>query len=471
VNFYLLMSALRARLGVFALVLLVTILVTAVISVLLPKKYVATASLLADARDEQSMTAPGLPLRGQQGYLQTQVDVLTSQKVGRKVVQDLKLTENPQAKADWESDTGGKGSFEDWLVDEMHKYLKVDTGGGSIVQVMYTANDPAFAATVANAFAKAYMDTVLELRVQPTREAAVWFDQQLKILRNNLEQAQGRLSKYQSDKNIVATDEHMDTENTRLAELSAELSRVQAQNVDVSTREKQAREFMAAGMSADKMPDVMASPFIQGLKTEMLRGEARLQELSTRYGPNYPAVQSQVIENRGLQERLQAEMGKIVDGLQNQVRQLGRREAELRTALSGQRTRLLQARSGRTELGVYLRDVDTAQRAYDTALQRSTVSKIESRANQTNVALLNAATAPREPAKPKVGLNILLSAIVGIMLGIAVVFLLETVDRRVRSYDDLYVGASVPVLAVLHAQAPRGYRLALAPGYALPKPA
>jgi polysaccharide biosynthesis transport protein len=471
VNFYLLMSALRARSGVFALVLLVTILVTAVVSVLLPKKYVATASLLADSRDEQSMTAPGASLRSQLGYLQTQVDVITSQKVARKVVSDLKLTESKEAKADWESDTGGKGSFEDWLADGLIKNLKVDTGAGSIIQVMYTANDPAFAATAANAFAKSYMDTVLELRVQPTRQAAVWFDDQLKILRNNLEQAQARLSKYQSDKNIVATDERMDTDNTRLLELSAELSRVQAQNVDLSTREKLAREALAQGGQGDKIPDIIASPFIQGLKTEMLRGEARLQELSTRYGPNYPAVQSQVSENEGLRERLRAEIGKVVDGLHNQVRQLSQRETELRAAVTGQRDRLLQVRSGRNELGVYMRDVDTAQRAYDAALQRSTVSKIESRASQTNVALLNAAAEPRDPAKPKILLNILLSAIVGLMLGIAVVFLLETVDRRVRSYDDLYVGASVPVLAVLHAQAPSGYRLALAPGYALPKPA
>ncbi|HEY6864701.1 MAG TPA: chain length determinant protein EpsF [Burkholderiales bacterium] len=469
-NFYLLLSALRARAGVFALVLLATILVTAVVSVLLPKKYVATATLLADMRDEQSLTVP-TTLGSQAGYLQTQVDILTSQKVARRVAQDLKLAEDKQARADWQSDTGGKGSFDDWLADQLLKNLKVDTGGGRTVQVMYTAPDPAFAATAANAFAKAYMDTILELRVAPTRQAAVWFDDQLKVLRNNLEQAKGRLAKYQSDKNIVVTDERMDTDNTRLMELSAELSRVQAQAVDVTSREKQAREFLAQGVAADKIPDIIANPFIQGMKTELLRGEARLSELSTRYGPNYPAVQTQVAENADLRQRLQVEMNKIVDGLQNQVRQLGRREQELRDALNAQRTRLLQARSGRNELSAYMGDVDTAQRAYDAALQRSTVSKIESRASQTNVALLNPASAPLDPSKPKVGLNILLSAIVGIMLGIAVVFLLETVDRRVRSYDDLYVGASVPVLAVLHAQAPAGYRLALAPGYALPKPA
>src|SRR3954471_14593423 len=119
------MSALRARAGMFALVLLVTILVTAVVSVLLPKKYVATASLLADSRDEQSMTAPGTAVRTPFGFLQTQVDVLTSRKVARQVVDDLKLTESKEARADWESDTGGKGSFEDWLADTLLKTLRV----------------------------------------------------------------------------------------------------------------------------------------------------------------------------------------------------------------------------------------------------------------------------------------------------------------------------------------------------------
>src|SRR5262249_23614170 len=141
-NFYLLMSALRARAGVFTLVLLVTILVTAVVSVLLPKKYVATATLLADARDEQSLAPTATGLTTRLGYLQTQTDVIMSQKVARKVVQDLKLTQDKQAKADWESDTGGKGSFEDWLSDQVARNLKVDTGGGSIVNIMYTAPDP-----------------------------------------------------------------------------------------------------------------------------------------------------------------------------------------------------------------------------------------------------------------------------------------------------------------------------------------
>ena len=56
-NLNLFFSALRARLGVFALVLAATVLAATVVSLLLPKSYKATASVLVDAnRDEQSLS-------------------------------------------------------------------------------------------------------------------------------------------------------------------------------------------------------------------------------------------------------------------------------------------------------------------------------------------------------------------------------------------------------------------------------
>ena len=480
-NFYLLMSALRARFRVFALILLATVLVTAVISLLLPKKYTATASLLVDARDVLGAEARDAPTlvqpfgavgaRDLVGYLQTQVDVITSHKVAEKVVRDMKLTENSEARAQWESDTGGKGSFENWLADELLKYIKVDTSLSSIMRVSYTSADPGFAAATANAFAKAYQDAMLELRVHPTREAAAWFDEQLKALRANLEASYSKLSTYQREKGIASADQRFDIENSKLAELSTQLVQAQGQTYDARTREQQAREFLAQGAAADKIPEVIANPFIQGLKTELLRGEARLQELSTQYGSAYPLVQTQIADNEGLRERLNREMSKIVDGLDNAASTSTRREAQLREAVDAQRARVLQLKGGRDQVAVLTRDVETAQRAYDTALQRSIASRVESRARQTNIALLTAAVEPIDPAKPKILVNVALSIVVGVMLGLGMVVLMETIDRRVRSYDDLYVGTNVPVLAVLHGSGTSGQIAGRFAGYALPKPA
>ena len=100
-NLYQFLSALRARFGVFAFLLLVTVLVAAAISFLMPKTYTATVSLLVDAKEEQSLSNVLRPLlvgsQERASYMQTQLDIITSEKVARKVVQDLKLAQSPMA--------------------------------------------------------------------------------------------------------------------------------------------------------------------------------------------------------------------------------------------------------------------------------------------------------------------------------------------------------------------------------------
>jgi chain length determinant protein EpsF len=468
-NLYLFLSALRARFSLFALLLAVTVLAASAVSLMLPKTYTATASLLVDAKEEQSLSIALAPLilpQERMNYMKTQMDVITSQKVARKVVRGLKLAESPTARAAFEDSAGGGGSIEDWLGENLLKKLKVETSQSNMIQVSYSSPDPQFSAAVANLFSKAYIDTMLELRVEPTRQAADWFDEQLKSLRANLEEAQAKLTDYHRRQGIVSADEHVDVENTRLGELSAQVGRAQEQTLQWKTREQQARDALEQGRSPDRLPEVLDNPFIQKLKTDLLHGEAKLQELATRYGANHPQYQSQFSENQSLREKLDAEMRKIVAGIENSTRQSSRREAEIRKAMAAQRARVLDLKENRNELTVLKRNVESAERAYDTAMQRYVVSQVDSRASQTNVTVLNPAVVPRKPSSPRVGLNIALSVVVGMMLGIGVVVLMELFDRRVRSRSDLDL--DVPLLAVLNAWQPAGNRLLGRPGGARP---
>ncbi len=468
--------ALRARFGVFATVLAATILAAIVASLLLPKSYKATVSLLVDAKDEQSLSNALRPLilpQERLSYLQTQMDIITSKKVARKVAQDLKLAESPSTRADFEEQAGGGGSIEDWLIESLLKKLKVETSQSNVIQVSFSAADPRRSAAIANAFAKAYVSTMLELRVEPTREAAAWFDEQLKSLRANLEDAQAKLTTYHQQQGIVSADERVDVDNTRLGVLSEQVLRAQEQTLQWNTREQQARKFLEQGGSPDRLPDVLDNPFIQKLKADLLHGEAKLQELATQYGPNHPQYQRQVSENQSLREKLDAEMRKVVAGIGNSARQSRQREADLMKAMAAQRERLLGLKEHRNEFTVLRRNVESAERAYDTAMQRSVVSQVDSRASQTNVTVLNPAFVPREPSQPKIFLNIALSVAVGAMLGIGIVILMEMFDRRVRSRNDLDNAWNVPLLGVLNAWRPAEHPLLGRPGgggRALPNP-
>ena len=135
---------------------------------------------------------------------------------------------------------------------------------------------------------------------------------------------------------------------------------------------------------------------------------------------------------------------------------------------------MLGLKESRSEVAILSRDVESAQRTYNSALQRYVVNNVDSRARQTNISVLNPAVAPLLPARPRLRLNVLLSLIAGTMLGIGIVYLLEMFDRRVRSRADLVSELNAPLLVVLNRWQPPGERRLLGPVSgsvaALPKP-
>jgi chain length determinant protein EpsF len=328
----------------------------------------------------------------------------------------------------------------------------VDVSQSSVIGISYSASQSKFAADVANSFAKAYVNTTLTLRTEPAKQASTWFDEQLKGLRADLENAQAKLAAFQREKGILIADERMDIETGRLAELSSQALQATSTSYDNASRFNQSRS-----RAADTLPEVIANPLVTTLKTELLRAESKLQELSTRVGPNHPQYIQQQSEVEALRSRVNAESSKVAGGLATATAQARAREGALKADLERQRKRVADLRDARAESQILQRDVETAQKAYEAALARYHVNKIEGGARNTNVTVLNPAIEPTFPSKPRVSLNIALGLFVGTLLGLAAIFLLEILDRRVRSDPDLdgvMLGMDVPMLGTLHTWQP-----------------
>lgn len=433
--------ALRGRLGVFLTLFGATVAAAVVVTLLMAKTYQATAAILVDNRDEQSLHGTVASQRERVGWMQTQIDILSSERVARKAVEDMKLAENESVQASFrESGEGGK--IEDWLAKGLLLGLKVDASQSNVIQLVYSSRDPRFAAAAANAIAQAYMDMTLALRVEPTRQAAGWFEEQLKGLRASFESAQMKLSKFQSENGIIATDERVDIEYARLAALDT-------QSLAATNTASDAASRLGTSSGSETLPDVLANPVIQSLKSEVLRAEANLAQLATRLGPAHPEYVQAKQQVDSLRSKLGGEMGRIVGGVRNVTAQQRQREGEMKAALAAQRERVMKMREARNAALVLTRDVETAQKAYEAALARFLVNKVESGARVSNVTLLNPALEPSRPAKPRKAVNLALGVILGLVLGLAAVFLMELLDRRVRSSNDLDSGLDVPLLGEL----------------------
>lgn len=441
---HLLLSALRARFGLFVLALVSTVVAATALSLLLPKTYRATvAVLVAEPTPSGGFIAP----QERMAYMQTQADIVASDSVARGVVADLNLGQGAKQ--------GGGAPFENWLIADLLRGLRVDTAQSNVIRISYEAADPAVAASRVNAFARAYVDATQDLRGHIAHKSEAVLEEKLATLRADLKQAQAKLTDYQREHGLVSVDEASDVESARLANLSSQLVQVQDQTLDLQVRRQQAHKFMAAGAPLERLQDVQANPQVQRLSSELLQGETRLQDLALQYGVNYPQYRRQAAENLSRRAALDAEMRKVVAGIDNAADQSGRRAAELRAAVNAQRARLLDLKENRNQLAQLARNVDTIQKTYDTAVQRFVVDVAEHRVEQAQVSLLNLAVAPREPHRPKVGLNIAASVAIGALLGLAIVLAMEMADRRVRSPEDLRLSSSaVPLLGVVSRWSP-----------------
>jgi chain length determinant protein EpsF len=435
------------------------------VSLLLPKQYTAETSLLLDIKTDP-LVATLAPNFATPSYIATQSEILQSERVSTRVVKMLGLAQNAKAVEQWREETEGRIPLETYFGALLLKGLKVEPGrGSSLMTISFTGSDPKFAAAGANTFARAYLDTSVELRVDPAREYAKFFDDRQKQLRTELENAQERLSAFQQKKGIVVSNERMDQEVSRLTSLELALANAQTEQAETSSR----RDNSGSETSAD----VVNSAAVQSLKSELARAQTQLTEVSSRFGSRHPQrieAEARVAE---LRQQLAAEMRRVSGGTSSINRIAAQKIAELRNLVEAQKKAVLSLRSQRDEAAVLLRDVDTAQRAYDAVAQRRTQLANEAQAEQTPARVLSPATEPLKPSKPNIVKNTLVGIILGLLGGIGLAFLLEHLDRRVRSADDLVAYGDVPVLGVMSNTAARSRfapRLAHQRRPALPSP-
>lgn len=438
-----LLLILRARwwviLGVFSVVVLAAL----VVSLVLPKSYTATTSLVVDAKSTDPLLGAMLPPQAAQSYLATQVDIISSDRVAQRVVSLTRMDQVPLIQDQWREATDGQGDIRVWLGELLLKRLVVKPSrDSSVVSISYAGTDPQFSAAIANAFAQAYIETSLELKVEPARQYAQWFNDRTKGLRDDLEAAQRKLSEYEQRNGIIAGDGRFDVENARLAELNSQLVMVQGQRADSRSRQSQSG-------AAESLPEVMASPLISGLKADVARLEAQQGQLRGRLGSNHPEVAKVDAEIASLKQRVATEVQRVASSLGTSTRISAAREAEIAAAVEEQKARVLELKAHRDQIAVLQRDVENAQRSYDLVTQRLAQTSLESQTQQTNIAVLTPAAPPLTHSSPRVLLNVALAAFLGLLLGIGVSLLLELVDQRVRGEDDLNQLPGVPVLGVI----------------------
>jgi chain length determinant protein EpsF len=426
------------------------------VSLLVPKRYKAEAAVVVDIRGSDPLTQDGTaPAQPPTNYVATQVDVIGSHNVALKVIDRLKLAGDPEFIAkfhDANGDDAPMSALRDWGAEELLKSLHVRPSRDSnVIYLQFTSRNAGKAAATANAFGEAYLQTSLELNVDPARRQAGWFDAQLNGLRVALESARRKVSAYEVEHGVIGTDDsdnRLDAESARLTEISNHLVAAQATMYEAESRERQLKEALAKE-GPDAAVDVLNNPLLQDLKGELARSEARLANAAQRYDRNHPQYLSALAERNSLRDKVASEVQNANASVAKEARIARQSAADLQRTLEAQRRRILDLQHNQDDYSVLKRDADNAQTAYDTALGRGSQTHLESHLDHTNIALLNQAFPPIRAAWPRLFLDCALAVILGLLFGAGVSLASERFDRRIRSREDLLQGANIAVLSEL----------------------
>lgn len=410
---------------------------TALVSLLMPKTYEASATLMVDYNVTDPIAGKEFPVGLMANYMSTQTQLITSPAVLMPVIERLQLTKNKRYTSGFKGDPA---NLAEYVRGRMVKKLTVEQGewGSQLIHVTFAAPTAKEAADVANAVADVYADQQALRLAGPSDERTRRYTDQLDELKRRVDEAQTQLTAFMQKNGLIDNETKVDLELEKLAELQHRL--LEAQN------QRRILEAQSMGNNATR-DQVLASTSVQGLKTQLATLQARMAELSATLGPRHPEVMQLRSQIESTRRALNAELSVYSSNAESSLSSARRLEEQLLAAVEEMRATVQKKRAVQDAAAKYQLELETAQTLYKQALDNYDQIVIASGGGYNNVRFVGRALPPSQPDKPKILLNIALAFVIGSFFGVVGPLLYELLHRRVRCRDDLDRDFGLPVLA------------------------
>ena len=413
-------------------------------------QYKATTQILIDREGSRLRDLGELAPQqsNSEEFYQTQYRLLESRALAKKVMQKLKLQEHPSFQPIFKAlppdpEPVEVQQAEEVLVTELVKKVEVTPIKNSrLVEVSVTDPDPRFAAEVANALAKGYIEQSLDIRFAASREAASWLHEQLKDARKKLEESEDRLNEYKKENNIIVSEDKETITAQKLEQLNRELVVAQTKRLEAESRYKQ----VAQGRPPT---EVLTSPVIQTLKGQEAQIHAEQSEMSRKYGGKHPRIQRVNEQLAAIRQSIGAETARIAQSIKDQFQIAREQEKNLMGALDTAKSETQIMGDKAIQYQMLLRDVQTNRALHENMLKSLKETTATQNIPATHIRITNPATPPSIPASPKKVRNILIGMLLGLTLGVGVALLLENLDNTLKSPQDVEDWLQVPNLALI----------------------
>ncbi len=432
-------------------------------------------------------------------YFNTQLQILVSPGLMRRVVKTLDLEHNPdffkgnstQKRSSWQTIKGMAGfggkdkpdanakpkdelqlrntvaaatSHEDLaeakrlapFVGAILGGLKVDpvkeTRGlykeTRLIDISFTHTDPEVASKVVNAIAETYVYNNLEKKSETNTTTGDFLQKRIAELQQQIRTDEERLVNYAKNHQIISLDEGQNTVVERLNALNKQLTEVQAARIDAEEALKSANRPGAAPALAEA--DARLANESEAKAADLRQKRAQLMVDATEEAPEVKEVDQQIAElDRQVKEIRNRKSATLLTNLETVYRQTLGREQALRAAFEKQRGETLTQNEAAINYRIIQQEIVTNKTLLDNLLQRSKENDVIMASKPNNISIIDYAITPDGPIGPNRARTVIIGLFLSLGLGVGLALLLEYLDDTVHSTDEVERLLHLPALAVI----------------------
>jgi len=405
-----------------------------------PKKYESATELLIDPRDlklvDRDLTQAGFSNEATLAIVENQVRVITSGTVLNKVVEELKLDQDPEFNGQGKnggllsnlrsyiSHSGANASDPDRLrtlaITHLGKSLSVERGGKTFVVVIrVTTHEADKSALIANTMAEVFLKTYGELQSDTAGRATNELTARLDELRGSVETAERKVEAFKAEHDIIDPQGRLITDD-ELMKLNDQLSVSRARTLELTAKADSTRAMNVDAVVGGVPPEALSSPTMTELRTQYATLKSEEDRLAVRLGPRHPQRQAIEAQLSGARAQIDAELRRIVSSVQTELKRSQQLEQELSSRLAQLKVRQGDVSHDMVTLRELEREAAAKRAVYEAFLLRSRETGEQRDINTANMSVISRAYPPLQAEPPSRSAIMLTGTMLGLFAGIGI---------------------------------------------------
>jgi capsular exopolysaccharide synthesis family protein len=317
-----------------------------------------------------------------------------------------------------------------------------------LIDITFTHTDPQVAAKVVNAISEIYVYTNLEKKSETSSSTGDFLTKRIAELQQQIRTDEERLVNYAKNNQIISLDANQNTVVERLAGLNKQLLEAENERKSAEAAYNAAKAPGAAGALVDTNEKRISET--ESKLAELRQKRAQLLVDATEEAPEVKEIQEQIQELEAQEKEIRSsKSATLLINLQTRYRETQQREDALRRAFDQQRAETLTQNEAAINYRIIQQEIDTNKTLLNNLLQRSKENDVVMASKPNNISIIDYAITPDGPIGPNRMRTVFIALLLSIGMGIGLALFLEYLDDTVHSTDEVERLLHLPALAVI----------------------